>query len=651
LRISNLGVSVKTAFVSGLTVLILLTIWSIITFRNETNLVKTIQNDNNRNLIEFIKQEETLFKAQLYKKYSDATTPIQGIITNLLINKKAHQLKNAMLPFLRVQDVTGIGVFNQKKEPLLLLWKTDQIRSGKQFPKNFFNRGYEVLKKDLLNQRKKLGHLELYYSNSFLIETMSLKKKKLVEKINQQKKQVAAKLTQAKVYTIIGIIVIVLLLTASIFISLKFFVTKPLAKGINFSKSVAKGNLRANIIIEKIFEDETSVLNHSLNKMVTQLRKIMHELQTVILSLSESSDQFSTVSKHIIGSSKNVNDQSNTVANLAKDIQENIDLVTDAAKHANTAINDISQMTGKMSKTFKEITALARQTSGNVSEMAEANQAVAGRIANVSKSVSSMADSFKNVSERTIQAGQISKKAIQDIDSVNERMDRLFKSSQEIDKVLKNIKSIADQTNMLALNANIEAAKAGEAGKGFSIVAGEVRDLAEQSTKASDNIFEQIDHIQIDTKETLSATEKISSIVKELDEINEHIIFSVDEQSKFAETASQNVGKNAVTVKDLVIKANESADLAASIAVSIADASNSANEVSESIVTLSENTGEVVNLSSKSIDKIVTISEKIDDINNASSNTVIEAQQTQKSSQTLTLLAQRIAKIVNQFEL
>ncbi|MBT4286387.1 MAG: hypothetical protein HOD92_03555 [Deltaproteobacteria bacterium] len=651
MRISNLGVSVKTSIVSGLTVLILLTIWSIITFLNETSLIQSIQNDDNQHLREYINQEETLIKAQNYKKYSDYVTPLLSIISRLLVEEKQQQLKNALLPFMLNQEVKGIGVFNNKSEPVLLSWKTNQIKIGKQFPKGFLNIRYEKLRKDILYKSKKQGYIELYYSNSFLIEMMALKKNNFNQRVDQQSQQIATKLNQVKFYTIIGIILIVLLLTASIFISLKFFVTKPLAKGINFSRSVARGNLRANIIIEKIFEDETSVLNHSLNEMVAQLRKIMHELQTVILALSDSSDHFLSVSKHIIGSSKNVNDQSNTVANLAKDIQENIGLVTDSSKHANSAINDISQMTGKMSMTFKEITALAQQTSGNVSEMAEANQAVAGRIANVSKSVSSMAVSFKDVSERTIQAGQITKKAIQDIDSVNERMDRLFISSQEIDKVLKIIKGIADQTNMLALNANIEAAKAGEAGKGFSIVAGEVRDLAEQSTKASDSIFEQIEHIQIDTKETLTATEKISSIVKELDEINEHTISSVEEQTKFAETASKNVGINLVVVKDLVVKANESADLAAGIAGSIANASNSANEVSDSIVTLSANTREVVDLSSKSIDKMVTISEKIDDISNASNNTVSEAQQTKNSSQTLSQLAQRIAKIVKQFEL
>ncbi len=130
-------------------------------------------------------------------------------------------------------------------------------------------------------------------------------------------------------------------------------------------------------------------------------------------------------------------------------------------------------------------------------------------------------------------------------------MKKLGESSQEIGNVIKVITSIAQQTNLLALNATIEAARAGEAGKGFAVVANEVKELAKQTARATEDIGRKIESIQGDTKGAVKAIEEISAIINQINDISNSIASAVEEQTVTTNEISRSVAEASSGVGDI----------------------------------------------------------------------------------------------------
>jgi methyl-accepting chemotaxis protein len=130
-------------------------------------------------------------------------------------------------------------------------------------------------------------------------------------------------------------------------------------------------------------------------------------------------------------------------------------------------------------------------------------------------------------------------------EDTNQVVSKLGDSSTEIGQVIKVITSIAQQTNLLALNATIEAARAGEAGKGFAVVANEVKELAKQTAKATEDISRKIEAIQGDTKNAVGAIGQISGVIKQVNDISNTIATAVEEQNATTNEMARNVGEAA----------------------------------------------------------------------------------------------------------
>ena len=145
----------------------------------------------------------------------------------------------------------------------------------------------------------------------------------------------------------------------------------------------------------------------------------------------------------------------------------------------------------------------------------------------------------------------MAKNAVSVAHSTNETVKKLGESSQEIGNVIKVITSIAQQTNLLALNATIEAARAGEAGKGFAVVANEVKELAKQTAKATEDIGQKIDAIQGDTKGAVKAIEEIGTIINQINDISNSIASAVEEQTVTTNEIGRSVTEAAKGVDDI----------------------------------------------------------------------------------------------------
>ncbi|MFM7842763.1 MAG: methyl-accepting chemotaxis protein, partial [Planctomycetota bacterium] len=162
----------------------------------------------------------------------------------------------------------------------------------------------------------------------------------------------------------------------------------------------------------------------------------------------------------------------------------------------------------------------------------------------------------------------------------NSTVSKLGESSAEIGNVIKVITSIAQQTNLLALNATIEAARAGTAGMGFAVVANEVKELAKQTAKATEDIGRKIDAIQTDTKEAVDAIGQIGEIISHINEIQSSIASAVEQQTATTSEISRSVNEAALGSREIASNVTGVAQAARGTAEAAANTRGSADELS-----------------------------------------------------------------------
>ncbi len=188
----------------------------------------------------------------------------------------------------------------------------------------------------------------------------------------------------------------------------------------------------------------------------------------------------------------------------------------------------------------------ATETSAQANAIASAAEEVSVNIQSVAVAAEEMGATFREIAKQAQQAAQVANEAVTIAETGNKAVLRLGENSTIIGNVIKVITSIAEQTNLLALNASIEAARAGEFGKGFAVVASEVKELAKETSKATEDIRTKIEGIQSDTREAVSSNEKTRNIINKIHEIQNTIAGAVEEQAATTREITRNVADAAM---------------------------------------------------------------------------------------------------------
>jgi methyl-accepting chemotaxis protein len=162
-----------------------------------------------------------------------------------------------------------------------------------------------------------------------------------------------------------------------------------------------------------------------------------------------------------------------------------------------------------------------------------------------------MSGSIREISRQLQEALAVSREAASHANATVRQMDELGASSEEIGEVVKVITTIAQQTNLLALNATIEAARAGEAGKGFAVVANEVKQLASQTAKATDEIAEKIQTVQLSTGGVVNGIRAIADVISRLNDISASVAGAMEEQAAATHEIARNVQEAARGTEDV----------------------------------------------------------------------------------------------------
>jgi methyl-accepting chemotaxis protein len=222
------------------------------------------------------------------------------------------------------------------------------------------------------------------------------------------------------------------------------------------------------------------------------------------------------------------------------------------------SVQQILQNSRSVGESAEKLISLSNQMVGDAGETANQAKIVSDTSGEVSKNVSVMATggdemltSIRLIAGSSNESARVAKEAVAAAGNAKLIISELGDSSTKIGNVIKLITSIAQQTNLLALNATIEAARAGEAGKGFAVVAHEVKELAKETAKATNEIGLKIEAIQSSTKSAVLAIGQIDSVINQIDEISASIASAVEEQTATTNEMGRNVNEAASGANDI----------------------------------------------------------------------------------------------------
>lgn len=503
------------ASTSGIVCLLVL-LGGYILIRFEIEMVDSFTDEILRGYHELINNREMEEKRSLKRSIHFSTQILNGIGAAYLYNLDQEGLKASLRPFMEYDQIVAIVALDEREKPFAAAWRNPDVEIGNELPKDL------SLNEDLSSKavcyrgEKKIGSFEIFYSDKLLKERIEALKEEASKDAELFEAHSHSQLEKAILNQSIGVILILLALAATLIFFLRALVLKPLKNISRIAKQLSDFNLAVGIDTQR--RDEVGALLSAINDMAASFRMVLGQVQRSGIQVTSSSTELAATAR----------EQETTMSNQLT-----------STKKVVVAVEEISEVSNELVKTMDQVAAMSQETAGFASK----GQSDLGRMESAMRN---METASKSISGR--------------LETINEK-------AENITTVVVTITKVADQTNLLSLNAAIEAEKAGEYGRGFNVVAREIRRLADQTAVATLDIEQMVQEMQT----------AVSAGVMEMDKFIGEVKRSVED-----------VGRISIQLAKIIEQVQALSPSFENVNVSMAQQSRNATEINTAIVNLSD---------------------------------------------------------------
>jgi methyl-accepting chemotaxis protein len=278
------------------------------------------------------------------------------------------------------------------------------------------------------------------------------------------------------------------------------------------------------------------------------------------------------------------------VGRMAESMNTALGSMSQVMSTFHTAIEALTTASTRVGQLSQQISTGAEESSAQAAVVAAAAGEVSHNVQTVAAGSEQMGASIREIAHNATEAASVAQRAVAAVGTTTETVSRLGESSRTIGDVVKVISSIAEQTNLLALNATIEAARAGDAGKGFAVVANEVKELSQETARATEDIARRVEAIQADTNGAVSAIAEVAEVIAQINDYQTTIASSVEEQTATTTEMNRSVAEAAAGSGQIA----QNIDTVAAVAKATTQHVGASQEAADELATVSARLQELV---------------------------------------------------------
>lgn len=463
----------------------------------------------------------------------------------IILSREAGQI-NALIEKMNSQKDNVAKEFESLGSAINVKNKPD-FEEAKSIYNQFLQTSEKVTELAALNSNFKAfelskteGRIQLTTAQDIMADLVKAGKKGLVHDRDISSKNYKHAFTILTAIALTGIIIGSIL--AFIIIQQVF---SALQKSFIFAEKLSTGNFKTRLNTDR--NDELGDLAGHLNRVAENVGDLVKNLSHGIEDLSNAFSTLTHLADQMSTEAKNASEKSTGVSASADEMKQSMNSVSTGMEETSANLNTVAIAAGELTTTINE------------------------------------------VAQNTSRSRQITDEAVSYTDEAQEKVTQLNNAAGAIGKVTETITDISEQTNLLALNATIEAARAGEAGKGFAVVASEIKDLANQTSMATEDIKKQIREIQNDTKDTVQMISKVSKIVYDVKDLSSTIAAAIEEQSATTQEISNSIGTASEAGQEISDNISQTSIVAQEVASDVTQISQMSNELFENSAKVNEN--------------------------------------------------------------
>ncbi|MFP3928177.1 MAG: methyl-accepting chemotaxis protein, partial [Desulfobacteraceae bacterium] len=444
----------------------------------------------------------------------------------------------------------------------------------------------------------------------------------------------------------VGMILATLLLCL---LMVRRFIERPLYETMDVLKDIARGNLTRRVTVES--NDEIGQLGRAFNSASERLQKILQRATQTSESITNASEALNRTSNELAVKASEMDERFVHAADAIKKTDENIKNMATAAEEASTRTDSVAASSREVSTNMEQAGKVTREVSGNLDTAAGDVEQMAASVNNIATAIEEMYASMNEVAKSSSRGAGVASEGSSRAAETSELVNNLGEAAKEIGEVIDLINGIASQTNLLALNATIEAAGAGEAGKGFAVVANEVKELARQTARATEEIRDKIKTMQTNTQASIEAINIIVKMIMEINDIMGTIASAVEEQTSTTNEIAKNISETAERSNSVSINVRGAAERAADTSETLREVIELELEVSRGIDEVSQAAAAIAKDAAEASFGTDAVMENITHVDQAVKVTSEGSGEVKTQAESLAALAGELHTVIRQFRL